>query len=47
MTVKELIEQLSKLKQDNEVLISCEGGCVVDNEISVSQKDGKVILEIE
>lgn len=47
MTVKELIEQLSKLEQESEVLISCEGGCVVDNEITVLQKNDKVILEIE
>ncbi|WP_226639337.1 hypothetical protein [Priestia flexa] len=46
MTVKYLIEHLATLNQDSEVLISCEGGCVVDNEITVSQKDGKIILEI-
>ncbi|MEK4578263.1 hypothetical protein [Bacillus sp. FSL R12-0074] len=47
MTVKDLIAYLMELDHESEVFISCEGGCVVDNEITVKQEDDKVILEIE
>ncbi|MFF2445083.1 hypothetical protein [Priestia megaterium] len=47
MTVSELIQYLSNFDKDSEIFISCEGGCVMDNEIKVLQKENKVILEIE
>ncbi|WP_180227740.1 hypothetical protein [Bacillus thuringiensis] len=47
MTVEELIKNLLNLNPNSEVYISCEGGCVVDNEISVKQDGNKVFLEIE
>ncbi|MGG4560870.1 hypothetical protein [Bacillus toyonensis] len=47
MTVEELIASLLHLNPNSEVYISCEGGCVVDNEIIVKQEGNKVVLEIE
>ncbi|WP_179118772.1 MULTISPECIES: hypothetical protein [Bacillus cereus group] len=47
MTVKDLIAYLMELDHESEVFVSCEGGCVVDNDITVKQKGNKVILEIE
>jgi hypothetical protein len=47
LTVNELIEHLLVLDQSSEVIISCEGGCVIDSDIRVIQSKGKVILEIE
>lgn len=47
MIVEELIANLLNLNPDSEVYISCEGGCVVDNEITVKQEGNKVFLEIE
>ncbi len=46
MTVKDLMEHLALLNQESEVLISCEGGCVVDSEIKIIPKGSKVVLEI-
>ncbi len=47
LTVEELITNLLNLNPDSEVYISCEGGCVVDNEIIVKQEGNKVVLEKE
>lgn len=47
MTVKDLIDHLLQMNQDSEVLISCEGGCVIDSEVKIVQSEGKVTLEIE
>lgn len=46
MTVKELIAKLSEIDENKEVFISCEGGCVLDNNINILQEDNKVLLEI-
>jgi hypothetical protein len=47
LTVKNLIEHLSKLNQDSEVLVSCEGGCVVDGDIAILENNGTAYIEIE
>ncbi|MCA1027803.1 hypothetical protein LCM23_17045 [Cytobacillus kochii] len=47
MTIRELINQLQLLDQNAEVFISCEAGCVSDNEITIIEKDTRVYLEIE
>lgn len=47
MSVKELIIRLQDCKEEKEVFISCQGGCVESNEITVIQTNDKVVLEIE
>ncbi|WP_273852325.1 hypothetical protein [Guptibacillus spartinae] len=44
MTVGDLLALLSKVDRDKTVLVSCEGGCVLDDEIKVIEKDGNLIL---
>ena len=46
MTVGELIKRLETYNEDQKVLISCEGGCVVDGDIEVFTNDNKVYLSI-
>jgi len=46
MTVGELIELLSRVDQNKTVYISCEGGCVIDDKISLNEEDQRVILEV-
>lgn len=46
MNVKELIEHLQKIDPKKLVVISCEGGCVKDDNISILDLADKVILEI-
>ncbi|WP_179107151.1 hypothetical protein [Sediminibacillus massiliensis] len=46
MKVKELIEKLKASDPNVEVFISCEGGCVIDNDIEIIFESGRILLEI-
>jgi hypothetical protein len=49
MNVKELIERLQEFPPEFKVLVSCEGGCVEDDDISVRGhhvKKDYVVIEI-
>ncbi|WP_336864791.1 hypothetical protein [Peribacillus frigoritolerans] len=44
MKVNELIKKLEELNQDKTVFVSCEAGCVVDDQIVINQENDKVAI---
>lgn len=47
MNVGDLIKLLSNIDEKKAVFISCEGGCVIDEKITLLEQDDKLILEIQ
>lgn len=47
MKVHELIKKLEELDQNKSVFVSCEAGCVIDDQIVVIEENGKVLIEIQ
>lgn len=47
MTVSDLIVELQKFDDALNIAVSCQAGCVEDEEISIYVEDGKLKIAIE
>lgn len=47
MTVEDFIKHFQLFDPHMPVVVSCEGGCVEDDSISIIVRDNKAVIEIE